>query len=81
MLARDAVIGATQPGAQQRAEALEATIRSLRERGVRVVADGCDSAGERDLLAQLGADRAQGRAVGPPLAVEQVAAWAGAARR
>lgn len=81
MLARDAVIGATQPGAQQRAEALEATIRSLRERGVRVVADGCDSAGERDLLAQLGADRAQGRAVGPPLAVEQVATWAGAARR
>ncbi len=81
MLARDAVLGATRPGAQQRAEALEATIRSLRERGVRVVADGCDSTGERDLLAQLGADRAQGRAVGPPLAVEQVAVWAGAARR
>lgn len=81
MLARDAVTGAAAAGAGQRAEALEATIRALRERGVRVVADGCDTAAERDLVAQFGADRAQGRAVGPPLSVGQLAGWAGATRR
>ncbi|MBJ7331428.1 MAG: EAL domain-containing protein [Solirubrobacteraceae bacterium] len=81
MLARDAVSGAADPGATQRVEALDATIRALREQGVRVVADGCDAAGERDLVAQLGADRAQGRVIGAPLAIEQLAAWAGAAPR
>jgi len=52
-----------------RVEALEATIRTLREQGARVVAAGCDTEAERDMLAQAGCDRAQGRAVGPPLAL------------
>lgn len=80
VLAREAVAAATLPGVAPRAEALEATIRALRERGVRVVADGCDTRADRDLVAQLGADRAQGRVVGPPLSIDRVAGWAAAAR-
>lgn len=79
VLARDAIAGVTGPDGAQRTEALEATIRALRERGVRVVADGCDTAAERDLVAQLGADRAQGRSVGAPLSIDRIAGWAGAA--
>lgn len=48
-LAPEAVAGAE-------AEALEATVRSLHARGVRVVATG---SAERDLLAQAGCDRAE----------------------
>ncbi len=79
VLARDAIAGVAGPDGAQRTEALEATIRALRERGVRVVADGCDTAAERDLVAQLGADRAQGRSVGAPLSIDRIAGWAGAA--
>lgn len=79
VLARDAIAAALAPGEERRTDALEATIRALRERGVRVVADGCDTTAERDLVAQLGADRAQGRAIGPPLSIDRVAGWAAAA--
>lgn len=78
VLTADAVAGAA--GSRLRIEALEATIRALREQGARVVAAGCDAAAECDLLAQAGCDRAQGRAVGPPLAVGQLEAWACAVR-
>jgi CheY-like chemotaxis protein len=75
-LSRDALAGAT--SSPLRAEALEATIRALRARGARVVASGCDSEGERDLLAQLGCDRAEGAIAGGALAPAGLAAWAAA---
>lgn len=81
VLAREAIAWTGLPGHGRRTDALEATIRSLRERGVRVVAEGCDTTAERDLVAQLGADRAQGRAVGAPLSMDRVAGWAAAAGR
>jgi CheY-like chemotaxis protein len=75
-LSRDALAGAT--SSPLRAEALEATIRGLRTRGARAVASGCDSDGERDLLAQMGCDRAEGAIAGGTLAPAELAAWAAA---
>jgi CheY-like chemotaxis protein len=75
-LSRDALAGAT--SSPLRAEALEATIRALRAGGARAVASGVDSEGERDLLAQLGCDRAEGAVAGGALAPAQLAAWVAA---
>jgi EAL domain-containing protein (putative c-di-GMP-specific phosphodiesterase class I)/AmiR/NasT family two-component response regulator len=73
-LAPDALAGATcsRPGV----EALDATIRALRERCARVVAAGCDSERQRDLLAQVGCDRAEGRIAGGAMSPVDLAAWA-----
>jgi EAL domain-containing protein (putative c-di-GMP-specific phosphodiesterase class I)/CheY-like chemotaxis protein len=57
------------------AEAFAATVQSLRDQGLDVVCDGCDSQAEWELAIQAGARRAQGAFVGPPLAPEEMAAW------
>jgi EAL domain-containing protein (putative c-di-GMP-specific phosphodiesterase class I)/CheY-like chemotaxis protein len=64
------------------AEAFAATVQALRDRGLDVVCDGCDSRAEWELALQAGCRRAQGAFVGPPVAPEDVAAclrsWSGA---
>jgi EAL domain-containing protein (putative c-di-GMP-specific phosphodiesterase class I) len=57
------------------AEAFAATVQSLRDQGLDVVCDGCDSQAEWELSLQAGARRAQGAFVGPPLAPRDIAAW------
>jgi EAL domain-containing protein (putative c-di-GMP-specific phosphodiesterase class I)/CheY-like chemotaxis protein len=57
------------------AEAFAATVQSLRDQGLDVVCDGCDSQAEWELALQAGARRAQGAFVGPPLAADEIAAW------
>lgn len=73
-LAEDAVAGAAV--STSRAEALEATIWALVDRGVRVVAAGCDTEEDRVRLALAGCHRAQGEVVGPGGSVEELTAWA-----
>lgn len=65
---------------RSRADALDIAIRALRAQGARVVASGCDSAAEHDLLAQAGCDRAEGRAVGGPMSAAELADWAAGVR-
>jgi EAL domain-containing protein (putative c-di-GMP-specific phosphodiesterase class I)/CheY-like chemotaxis protein len=57
------------------AEAFAATVQALRDQGLHVVCDGCDSRAEWELALQAGCRRAQGALVGPPVAPEDVAAW------
>jgi EAL domain-containing protein (putative c-di-GMP-specific phosphodiesterase class I)/CheY-like chemotaxis protein len=57
------------------AEAFAATVQALRDQGLDVVCDGCDSRAEWELALQAGCRRAQGALVGPPVAPEDVAAW------
>jgi EAL domain-containing protein (putative c-di-GMP-specific phosphodiesterase class I)/CheY-like chemotaxis protein len=57
------------------AEAFGATVQALRDQGLDVVCDGCDSPAERELALQAGCRRAQGAFVGPPLAPEDLATW------
>lgn len=78
VLARDAVTGAS--SSIWRAEALEATIATLREQGARVVAAGCDTEQQRELLVQAGCDRAEGRIAGAPMSAAALARWAYTAR-
>ncbi len=58
------------------AEAFAATVQSLRDQGLDVVCDGCDSQAEWELALQAGARRAQGLFVGRALAPEQMFDWA-----
>jgi EAL domain-containing protein (putative c-di-GMP-specific phosphodiesterase class I) len=57
------------------AEAFGATVQALRDQGLDVVCDGCDSQAEWQLALQAGCRRAQGALVGPPLAPQDLAAW------
>ena len=57
------------------AEAFAATVQALREQGLHVVCDGCDSRAEWELALQAGCRRAQGALVGPAVAPEDIAAW------
>jgi len=57
------------------AEAFGATVQALRDQGLDVVCDGCDSPAEWELALQAGCRRAQGAFVGPPLAPEDLATW------
>jgi EAL domain-containing protein (putative c-di-GMP-specific phosphodiesterase class I)/CheY-like chemotaxis protein len=57
------------------AEAFAATVQALRDQGLDVVCDGCDSQAEWEVALQAGCRRAQGAFVGPPLAPEDLAAW------
>jgi EAL domain-containing protein (putative c-di-GMP-specific phosphodiesterase class I)/CheY-like chemotaxis protein len=57
------------------AEAFSATVQSLRDQGLDVVCDGCDSQAEWELALQAGARRAQGALIGPPLAPQDMIAW------
>jgi EAL domain-containing protein (putative c-di-GMP-specific phosphodiesterase class I) len=54
------------------AEAFAATVQALRDQGLDVVCDGCDSHAEWQ---QAGCRRAQGTLVGPPLHPADLAAW------
>jgi EAL domain-containing protein (putative c-di-GMP-specific phosphodiesterase class I) len=71
--AADALGRAT--GSVRGAEAFAATVQSLRDQGVDVVCDGCDSQAEWELALQAGARRAQGALVGPALAAEEIEEW------
>jgi EAL domain-containing protein (putative c-di-GMP-specific phosphodiesterase class I)/CheY-like chemotaxis protein len=71
--AADALSRAT--SSMRGAEAFGATVQSLRDQGLDVVCDGCDSQAEWELALQAGARRAQGAFVGPPLAPQDMAAW------
>jgi EAL domain-containing protein (putative c-di-GMP-specific phosphodiesterase class I) len=57
------------------AEAFTATAQALRDQGVNVVCDGCDTQAEFELAVQAGCRRAQGALVGPPMAPEHVGRW------
>jgi EAL domain-containing protein (putative c-di-GMP-specific phosphodiesterase class I) len=57
------------------AEAFSATVQSLRDQGLDVVCDGCDSQAEWELALQAGARRAQGAFVGPALTPQDMASW------
>jgi EAL domain-containing protein (putative c-di-GMP-specific phosphodiesterase class I)/CheY-like chemotaxis protein len=72
-IAADALARAT--ASARGAEAFAATVQALRDQGLGVVCDGCDSQAEWELALQAGCRRAQGAFVGPPLAPEGLAAW------
>jgi EAL domain-containing protein (putative c-di-GMP-specific phosphodiesterase class I)/CheY-like chemotaxis protein len=72
-IAADALARAT--ASARGAEAFAATVQALRDQGLGVVCDGCDSQAEWELALQAGCRRAQGAFVGPPLAPEDLAAW------
>jgi EAL domain-containing protein (putative c-di-GMP-specific phosphodiesterase class I)/CheY-like chemotaxis protein len=57
------------------AEAFAATVQALRDQGLDVVCDGCDSHAEWQLALQAGCRRAQGTLVGPPLHPADLGAW------
>jgi EAL domain-containing protein (putative c-di-GMP-specific phosphodiesterase class I)/CheY-like chemotaxis protein len=57
------------------AEAFAATVQALRDQGLDVVCDGCDSQAEWELALQAGCRRAQGALIGPALAPQDLAAW------
>lgn len=57
------------------AEAFAATVQALRDQGLDVICDGCDSQAEWELALQAGCRLAQGALIGPPLAQEDLAAW------
>lgn len=60
----------------KRLAVLEAVLGSARSKGMAVVAGGCDSEGDFDMLLALGCAEAQGRFVAPPLPVGDLVAWA-----
>jgi EAL domain-containing protein (putative c-di-GMP-specific phosphodiesterase class I)/CheY-like chemotaxis protein len=72
-IAAEALARAT--ASQRGAEAFAATVQSLRDRGLDVVCDGCDSPAEWALALQAGCRRAQGAVVGPALAPGEVPGW------
>lgn len=72
-IAADALARAT--GSARGAEAFAATVQALRDQGLDVVCDGCDSQAEWELALQAGCRRAQGAFVGPSLAPQELAAW------
>ena len=60
----------------KRFRVLEAAVASARDAGLPVVADGCDSQADFDMLLALGCSEAQGRCVAEPLDAAAVVAWA-----
>lgn len=72
-IAAAAVARAT--ASQRGAEAFGATVQALRDQGLDVVCDGCDSQAEWELALQSGCRRAQGALVGPALTPGDLAAW------
>jgi EAL domain-containing protein (putative c-di-GMP-specific phosphodiesterase class I) len=63
------------------AAVVRATAQLARTLGVRVVAEGVEDAAARAELAALGCDALQGPVLGPPLAPDDVPAWAAARPR
>jgi DNA-binding SARP family transcriptional activator/EAL domain-containing protein (putative c-di-GMP-specific phosphodiesterase class I)/FixJ family two-component response regulator len=62
----------------KRFEVLEAAVTSARETSLPVVADGCDTQADLDMLLALGCSEAQGVCVAAPMDASEVVAWAGA---
>ena len=60
----------------KRFQMLERAVSSARERGLPVVADGCDSPADLDMLLALGCSQAQGPCVAQPMDATGVVAWA-----
>ena len=60
----------------KRLAALEAVLGAAQERGLPVVADGCDSRADFDMLVALGCSEAQGRFVADPMDADEVVRWA-----
>ncbi len=60
----------------KRFHVLEAAVASAREAGLPVVADGCDSQADFDMLLALGCSEAQGRFVAEPMDAAAVVTWA-----
>jgi EAL domain-containing protein (putative c-di-GMP-specific phosphodiesterase class I)/FixJ family two-component response regulator len=64
---------ATEP---KRLEALEAAVNEARDMGLPVVADGCETQADFDMLLSLGCSEAQGPCVAAPMPAPDVLAWA-----
>jgi EAL domain-containing protein (putative c-di-GMP-specific phosphodiesterase class I) len=60
----------------KRFQVLEAAVASARDTGLPVVADGCDSQVDFDMLLALGCSEAQGRYVAEPMGAADLVAWA-----
>ena len=73
--------GAARARPQSTGGGLRATVQALRDQGLDVVCDGCDSQAEWALALHAGCRRAQGELIGPALAPEEVAAGCRAGRR
>ena len=65
----------------KRFEVLEAAVNDARDMALPVIADGCESQADFDMLLGLGCSEAQGRFVAPPLPAADVVAWARAGYR
>lgn len=59
----------------KRFQVLEAAVASARDAGLPVVADGCDSEADFDMLLALGCSEAQGPCIGGPMDAAGVVAW------
>jgi DNA-binding SARP family transcriptional activator/EAL domain-containing protein (putative c-di-GMP-specific phosphodiesterase class I)/FixJ family two-component response regulator len=63
-------------GDPKRLAVLESALGSARSKGMPVVAAGCESPADFDMLLALGCAEAQGRFVAPPMPAGDLAAWA-----
>ena len=63
-------------GDLKRLATLEAALASARDMALPVVADGCDSRADFDILLALGCSEAQGRFVAEPMPAADTVAWA-----
>jgi EAL domain-containing protein (putative c-di-GMP-specific phosphodiesterase class I)/DNA-binding SARP family transcriptional activator len=61
---------------RQRTALLEEALERGRDRGLAVLAAGCDSAADFDLLLQIGCDHAEGAFIAEPMAAADLAPWA-----
>jgi DNA-binding SARP family transcriptional activator/EAL domain-containing protein (putative c-di-GMP-specific phosphodiesterase class I) len=60
----------------KRSAMLESTLAAARDAGLRVVADGCDSQADFDMLLELGSPEAEGRFIADAMAPSDLVAWA-----
>lgn len=64
-------------GDSSRTAALEETVERGRGRGLAVIAEGCDSGADFELLVRLGCGQAEGAFIAEPMPGDQFPAWAG----
>ncbi|MDB5999676.1 MAG: bifunctional diguanylate cyclase/phosphodiesterase [Rhizobacter sp.] len=55
---------------------VDAAVRLAHALGMKVVAEGVESAGQRSVLLELGCDEVQGSLLGQPMPAEQITRWA-----
>ena len=65
------------PEAQDSAAIARAIIQMARSLGITVMAEGVETAAQRDFLAREGCDELQGEAISPPLSTAAFEIWAG----